>query len=106
MNALNFTTMLALSAMNVIGQAHPLGTWTRRGPLPTDAGLTAISYGSAQFAAVGDHGTILTSADGANWVQRQSGTTNRLSGISFGNGKFVTVGSSSRHFDDKTGGTV
>jgi len=37
--------------------------------------------------------TIVTSADGINWVQRQSRTMNALlDGIAYGNGQFVAVG--------------
>jgi hypothetical protein len=42
--------------------------------------------------AVGDSGTIVTSADSTNWVQRHSGTTFGLNGIISGNGLFVVVG--------------
>jgi hypothetical protein len=38
-------------------------------------------------------GTILTSADdGVTWVRRESGTTNRLGGITYGNGQFAAFG--------------
>ena len=36
--------------------------------------------------------TILTSPDGASWTQRTSGTSNRLRGVTYGNGLFVAVG--------------
>ena len=43
-----------------------------------------------------DSATILTSTDGVNWVQRESGLTgnNRLFGIAYGNRQFVAVGTS------------
>jgi hypothetical protein len=42
--------------------------------------------------AVGWNGAILTSPDGVTWTQRDSGTSNNLSGVAYGNGTFVAVG--------------
>jgi len=42
--------------------------------------------------AVGDGGTILTSPDGVSWTERDSGTSNWLWGVTYGNGTFVAVG--------------
>ena len=62
--------------------------------------LVAIAYGNGQFVAVGNVcdsdpcvSTILTSADGVNWAQRQSGTQTQsyMSRITYGNGQFVAV---------------
>ena len=55
--------------------------------------LSGVAYGDGLFVAVGDVGTIITSADGTNWVLRQSGTTDGLSDVAYGNGEFVAVGS-------------
>ena len=44
--------------------------------------------------AVGTSGTILVSPDGKNWVSQSSGTTDDLTGVSYGNGTFVAVGTS------------
>ena len=46
------------------------------------------------YVAVGDSGNILTSSDVTTWISRTSGTTNRLYGVTYGNGSFVTVGRS------------
>jgi len=46
------------------------------------------------FVAVGDNGTILTSPDGTTWAKRNSGTSNDLYGVTYGNGLFVAVGQS------------
>ena len=40
----------------------------------------------------GGDGTILTSADGVNWTNRSSGTTDDLYGIAYGSGHYVAVG--------------
>ena len=37
-------------------------------------------------------GAILSSTDGVTWTSRTSGTTVGLHGITYGNGRFVTVG--------------
>jgi hypothetical protein len=47
--------------------------------LPTGNDLNGIAYGNGQFVAVGEYGTIVTSADGTNWLLRQTGTTDWLS---------------------------
>ena len=58
--------------------------------------LNGVAQRDGLFVAVGDEGTILTSADGRDWVQQISGVTSRLFGIACGkDGRFVTVGDSS-----------
>jgi hypothetical protein len=57
-----------------------------------------ITYGNALFVALGSFGNdpsgdILISPDGVNWTVHQSGTTNGLARIAFGNGQFVAAGS-------------
>jgi hypothetical protein len=50
-------------------------------------GVTVATGGNATnlYVAVGKIGTLLTSANGANWTLRPSGTTNELFGTAFGN---------------------
>jgi hypothetical protein len=73
-------------------------------PLP-QVDLTAITYGQGGFVTVSatyqQNGSgpltsaILTSADGLNWIQRQSvqaGDESGLYGIAYGQGLFVAVG--------------
>src|SRR5437870_1618117 len=76
MNALKFSTVLALLIFTEIGRADPMDTWTWRNPLPTGNRLHSITHGSGQFVAVGSAGTIITSAEGTNWVLRQAPTQN------------------------------
>src|SRR5438093_1272020 len=102
MNALKPSTVLWLLLLTHLSRADPLDTWILRNPLPTGNRLHSITHGNGQFVAVGGgydsasseyNSTIVTSADGVNWVQRQAGTTNALLvGIAFGNGQFVAVG--------------
>jgi hypothetical protein len=76
--------------------------WTRQGTVST-ASLRDIAYGAGaeRFAAVGSDylgggvwqpDTILTSTDGVTWAAYSSGGRNLLSAITWGNGKFVSVG--------------
>src|SRR5437763_5481011 len=46
-----------------VGRADPLDTWAWRNPLPTGNHLNGVAYRNGLFVAVGDVGTILTSAD-------------------------------------------
>src|SRR2546422_3846010 len=96
MNALKFSAVLALLILTEVGRAGPLDTWTWRNPLPTGNDLNGIAYGNGQFVAVGAADTIVTSADGVDWVLRQSGTTDWLSDIAYGNGEVVAVGGRSQ----------
>ena len=56
----------------------------------SDDGSTTTS--TELFVSVGDNGTILTSSDGTSWDNRTSGTSERLMGVTYGNGLSVTVG--------------
>jgi alpha-tubulin suppressor-like RCC1 family protein len=70
--------------------------WTWRNPLPKGENLSGIAYGNDTFVAVGNAGTILTSADGQNWEEQITPVTgNRgasLKAVAFGNGFFAAVG--------------
>ena len=56
--------------------------------------LMDVAYGSGSFVAVGEEGTILTSADGATWKPQPAGTDNTFGAVVYGNGRFVAVGDS------------
>jgi hypothetical protein len=94
-----FNAVFALLKVGEIAGADPLDTWTLSGPLP-QIGLSAIAYAQQEFVAVGWPGVILTSADGVNWVQRQTSiqdaTNSALHGVAYGNGQFVAVGETAR----------
>jgi photosystem II stability/assembly factor-like uncharacterized protein len=63
--------------------------WTQRQFQSQSYSLTGIVYGNDQFVAVGDYSLMATSPDGVNWALRDSGTSNDLPAIAFGNGQFV-----------------
>lgn len=76
------------------GQIH----WQTR-TSGTTQHLNGVTWGKDMFVAVGDNGTILTSASGVRWTARVSGTGNNLRGVAFGrpagqeeDGVFVVVG--------------
>lgn len=58
----------------------------------TEKALYGITRGGGKFAAVGDGGAILTSADGISWTAGVSGTTNILRGIAYGGGIYAAAG--------------
>lgn len=59
--------------------------------------LNKVIYGKNRFVIIGDSGTILTSVDGENWVQRRITIGTGLYGIAYSPDKdvFVVVGGSS-----------
>jgi hypothetical protein len=80
--------VLAFLLFAASGRANPFENWTMRNPLPTGDRIQAVASGNGQFVAVGDDGTIVTSTDAANWVERQT-TTDPLWAIVHDNGEFV-----------------
>ena len=78
-------------ANGTVGRSTDALTWTTaRQQLPLIADVT---FALDQFVLVGGGGTIVTSPDAITFTGRNSGTTNDLRAIVFGNGTFVTVGS-------------
>jgi hypothetical protein len=60
---------------------------------PTGRSLNGIAFGGGKFVAVGQSGIVLTSTDGANWIQRVPGTNNLdLYAVTYGTNGFVAVG--------------
>ncbi|MEO7097896.1 MAG: PKD domain-containing protein [Luteolibacter sp.] len=66
------------------------GSWTRR--VYTGSTLNGIAFGGGIYVAVGDNGTIRRSTDGFTWSLVTSGTTNALTTVAYGGGKFVASG--------------
>lgn len=62
--------------------------WTQRNSAVTTAEFRAVAFGDGQFVAVGS--ATVTSPDGVYWTWRNSNAS--LLGVTYGNGKFVTVG--------------
>jgi hypothetical protein len=73
-----------------------LNQWVKRtnADIPTHSKLNDITYGNEIFVAVGLTGTIVSSADGVNWVERvPNDTKNHYSTVTYGNGIFIALGS-------------
>ena len=49
-------------------------------------------YQGGLYVAVGDNGSVRTSADAVNWIDQTSGSTNTIFGIGYGEGRFLVVG--------------
>ena len=58
----------------------------------TPGDLNDVAEGGGTFVAVGDHGRILSSADGSQWEERISGTLLHLNGVDYANGRWFACG--------------
>lgn len=92
--------LLACVCTSTWQQLHasdPLDQWHLRSPVPTPNPIRDIAYGNGLWVAVGDSGTVLTSADNEqSWALQDAGVTNNrthFSGIVFANNQYVAVGS-------------
>jgi len=81
----------AVVSLNVL-PGGPFDHWTQRNPLPQNDTLLDVSYGNGRFVAVGQHGSIVSSANGTDWLLHRLRAEVALSGVTFGNGLFVAVG--------------
>jgi hypothetical protein len=65
--------------------------WSETSSGPTSE-FVSVAHGNNVFVAVSNDGTIMTSADGARWLQQSLNTIIDPTQITYGNGKFVIVG--------------
>ncbi len=79
-----------LSESGIIYTSTDRVTWNK--VKTTTDPLLGVSYGEGMFIAVGKFGTVLSSIDGTNWIQFNSGVTEDLYGVAFGNDSVVLVG--------------
>jgi photosystem II stability/assembly factor-like uncharacterized protein len=56
------------------------------------ARFRSVCYGAGKFVAVGNAGSVATSANGIDWTRVPSPTPCSLHAIAFGNKKFIAVG--------------
>ncbi|MFA5394087.1 MAG: cell wall-binding protein [Candidatus Ratteibacteria bacterium] len=67
-------------------------TWTNN-PITVESLIpNGIGFGNNQFVVVTNEGNIFTSPDGDTWTEQESGTTDILRKVAFGNDTFVVVG--------------
>jgi hypothetical protein len=60
--------------------------------LPGTGHLSRVTWTGTRFIAVGEQGSIVTSADGVEWMAETSGTTADLRGVAHRGGSTVAVG--------------
>ena len=84
-------TLVALTTASTRAQEQ----WLSRTSDVTN-NLWSVAHGgspTAQWVAVGEQGTILTSPDGINWTKRPSGFPTRwLVSVGYGAGVWIAVG--------------
>lgn len=97
--AYGFGKYLAAGGRTLIASIDDGATWTAaRGNLDASFSANALSLCNGTFVIVGEGGRILTSSDGSTWIERPSGTTERLSRLACGNGVMVVQASSMEKF--------
>lgn len=89
LRCLCFLTLLSIQAV-----AAPLGDeWVLRNQLPTGEDLrTSATNDLGTCVVIGNHGTILTSNTGTNWITQTSGTKADLQDVIWSGSRFVAVG--------------
>jgi hypothetical protein len=78
--------------LTVAARATISDEWVWRNPLPTGNTIRSVIAANYSFVAVGNAGTILTSADGSTWTGQVPVTNATLSGVTYGSGNYVAVG--------------
>jgi hypothetical protein len=83
---------ICLVLISVSLHAQTYGWQVRRSPV--DEHLYDVTYAKGMYVAVGNHRTILTSENGADWRVRAQNPASQgwLSSVVWGNGVFVAVG--------------
>src|SRR6516164_1629047 len=72
--------------------AQTCGDWSWSNPLPQGSALSGVAWGAGRFVAVGDGGTVLTSADGESWKPGLSRVRANLRDVAWTGSQFVAVG--------------
>ncbi len=85
-------TCLSAGASLQVTPATPLDRWSRRNPLPQGYGLLALTCVNDEWLAVGEHGAVVTSADGVTWASQPVRIDVTLQGLAYGQGRYVAVG--------------
>lgn len=86
-------TAVVLVMSTLVAGGSSARDWQLVNPLPTDADLAGVACGAPGCVAVGEAGTILSSADGAVWTATPSPVTVDLAAVAWSGSAFVAVGS-------------
>jgi hypothetical protein len=78
--------------------------WTARTSTVSDE-ILGLTVGNGLVVAVGDNGSLATSADGASWTSRSSGTASALTAVAYGDGLYVGVGVNGVYVSSSNGTT-
>lgn len=66
--------------------------WHWANPKPQGNDLKAAAYGGGRYAAVGESGAVITSADNETWTRASSDFDSDYNTVAYGNGLFVAGG--------------
>ena len=80
--------LVLLSCMRVTAQIP----WAWSNSLPQGNSLNSVAYGNGLYVAVGESGTTMVSADGAQWTVNPSLGPYTLNAVTYANGAFLAVG--------------
>ncbi|MCC7373514.1 MAG: hypothetical protein IT581_02575 [Verrucomicrobiales bacterium] len=95
------TEFVAVDAQGRLARSTDGAEWTVSGPAEIAGSATGLAYGEGVYVMVDDFGAIYSSATGSNWspvFEPAENAFESLSGVSYGNGYFVAVGT--RYDDD------
>lgn len=95
-------TVLLAALITAAPAAAQFG-WHITNPTPTPYSLNDVAAGSGEFLAVGANGTILASADGENWTQREAGTREAFLSVDHFAGTWYAYGTSGAVFSSADG---
>lgn len=76
----------------VAGMAQAETSWHWSNPLPQGHGLNAAAASDHQYVAVGQHGTLLGSADGQRWTPRHNPGSSGLADVLWDGSAFIAIG--------------
>ncbi|MDX2109815.1 MAG: Ig-like domain-containing protein [Verrucomicrobiota bacterium] len=74
--------------------AFPTGldNWIQHNPTTADVNLRSVIYQNNLYVAVGDAGSIFTSGDGFVWTKQDTGITEAIKDIAYGDNHYVAIG--------------
>ncbi|MCC5839090.1 MAG: hypothetical protein JJT96_03115 [Opitutales bacterium] len=80
---------------SILSSSSPLPSdldrWSLRRPGETGPNLNDVLFANGVYVIGGANGGLWTSLDGENWTPRNSNTSNDITGIAYGNGRWVAV---------------
>lgn len=90
-----YLTMIGITTGNIGQVLSSLDnglTWTVRSTGATGTGYHGIATDGVTTVITSNDGKVMSSTDGITWTARTSGTATTITGVTYGGGKFVLVG--------------